>query len=118
VLGLHHFKGHAVLTRPVWLILTTLLTAIYYIVSVHEGLHCSDCAYTLFRCSDCKHSHQQGRSQADYCKRKVSKNLRTRLALQVYWAKLLVIGKALHDDRPVAIKTWVYVILKREVLKL
>ena len=25
---------------------------------------------------------------------------------------------AVHDDRPVAIKTWVYVILKREVLKL
>ena len=47
----------------------------------------------------------------------MSKNLRTRLALQVYWANALVIGEALHDDRPVAIKTWVYVILKREVLK-
>jgi hypothetical protein len=29
----------------------------------------------------------------------VSKNLRTRLALQVYWAKPLVIGKAIHDER-------------------
>jgi hypothetical protein len=79
---------HRSIACGVWPILTTLLTAIYYIVSVHKGLQIVYRTATLI---NSKHSHQRGLSQADYCKSKVSKNLRTRLALQVYWAKPLVI---------------------------
>ena len=48
---------------PVWPILPTITTAVITISSVTKGRDHCYCASILFRCSDCKHSHQQLSSQ-------------------------------------------------------